>query len=100
MAQSLRTVNACESIQAHFNGLFCSGHHIIFVLVFASALQKIQNGTFIEMRSVTTRRFKKSATLKQQDLLCYTIGQYRDNLISKIEFVSSVSYKFLPNTNL
>jgi len=27
-------------------------------------------------------------------------GQYRANLISRTDFVSSVSYKFLPNTNL
>jgi len=47
------------------------------------------------MRSVTTRRFKKSATSKKDDLISSKIGQYRGNLISRIEFVSSVSYTFL-----
>jgi hypothetical protein len=52
------------------------------------------------MRSVTTRRFKKSATFKKEDLISSKIGQHSVNLISRIEFVSSVSYKFLPNTHL
>jgi len=51
-ASSLRTINACELFHAHFNTLFYSAHHKIFVLVFA--LQKIQNETYIKMRSVTT----------------------------------------------
>jgi len=57
-ASSLRTIN--------FNALFYSAHHKISVLV--SALQKIQNGTYIKMRSVSTRRFKKSATFKRRGL--------------------------------
>ena len=51
-ASSLRTINACEVFRAHFNALFYSEHHKIFVLV--SALQKIRNDTYIKMRSVTT----------------------------------------------
>jgi hypothetical protein len=69
-----------------------------FVLV--SALQKIQNEAYIKMRSVTTRKFKKSATFKKEHLISSKIGQYSVNLISRIEFVSSVSYKFLPNKHL
>ena len=37
-ASSWRTINACELLHAHFNALFYSAHHKIFVLV--SALQK------------------------------------------------------------
>jgi len=94
-ASSLRTINACEVFHAHFNTLFYSAHHKIFVLV--PALQKIQNETYIKMRSVPTRRFRKSATFKQENLISSKSGLYRVNLISKIEFVSSVSYKFLSN---
>jgi hypothetical protein len=97
-ASSLRTTNACELFHAHFNALFYSAHHNIFVLV--SALQKIQNETYIKMRSVSTRRFKKSATFKKEDLNSSKSGEYRFNLISIIELVSSVSHKFLPNTHL
>jgi hypothetical protein len=61
-ASSLRTINACELFHAHFSAVFYSAHHKIFVLV--SVLQKILNETYIKMRSVTTRRFKKSATFK------------------------------------
>jgi hypothetical protein len=96
-ASSYRTTNACESFLAHFNALFYSAHLNIFVLV--SELQKAQNETYIKMRSVTTRRLKKSATVKKEDFISSKIGQYRANLISRIEFVSSVSYKFLPNTD-
>jgi hypothetical protein len=39
---------------------------VFFVLV--SALQKIQNDTYIKMRSVTTQRFKKSATFKKEEI--------------------------------
>jgi len=42
----------------------------------------------------------KSATFKKDDLISSKTGQYSANLTSRTEFVSSVSYKFLPNTNL
>ena len=90
-SSSLRTINAWELLLAHFSALFYSAHRNIFVLI--SALQKIQNETCIKMRSVTVRRFKKSATFKKEGLISSKIGQYRVNLISGIEFVSSVSFK-------
>ena len=97
-ASSLRTIKACELFHAHFDALFYIVHHNIFVLV--SALQKIQNETYIKVRNVTTRRFKKSVTFKKEDLISSKTGQYSVNLISRTEFVSTVSYKFLPNTHL
>ena len=63
---SLRTIKACESCHAHFNALLYSAHPNIFDLV--SALQIIKNETYIKI-SVTTRRFKKSATVKKEDLI-------------------------------
>jgi hypothetical protein len=51
------------------------------------------------MWCVTTRRIKKSALVKK-GFISPKIWQYRANLISRIEFVSSISYKFLPNTHL
>ena len=51
-ASSLRTIKACELFHTHFNTLFYSPHHNNLVLV--SALQKIQNETYIKMRSVST----------------------------------------------
>jgi len=65
-ASSLRTINACELFHPYFNSLFYSAHHNIFVLV--SALQKFQNETYIKMRGVTRRRFRKSTTFKNEDL--------------------------------
>ena len=95
---SSRIINTCESFHAHFSALFYSAHPNIFVHV--SALKKIQDETYIKMRSVITRRLKKSATIKQENFISSKIGQYRANLILRIEFVSSMSYKFLPNTHL
>jgi len=69
-ALSLRTINACES--SHFNALFCSSHPNNFVLV--SALRKIQNGTYIKVRSVTTQKPKKSATVKKEKFISSKIG--------------------------
>ena len=97
-ASSLKTTNARQLFHAHFNALFYSAHHKISVLV--SALHKVQNDNCIKMKSVTTRRFKKSATFKQEDLISSKSGQYKVNLISRIESVSSVLYKFLSNTHL
>jgi len=72
-ASSLRTINVCELFHAHFNAPFYSVHQIFFVLVYA--LQKMQKETYIKMRSVTTRRFKKSATSKKENLISQKIGQ-------------------------
>jgi hypothetical protein len=47
-----------------------------------------------------TKILKKSATLKKEDLISTKIGACKVNLISRIEFVSSVSYQFQPNTHL
>ena len=81
-ATSLSTIIACESFHAHFNALFYSAHPNIYITV--SALQKIQHETYIKMRSVTTRRLKKSATVKKEDFISSKIVQYRTNLISRI----------------
>jgi len=53
-ASSMRTIKACKLFHAHFNALFYIANHKIFFLV--SALQKIQNETYIKMRSVTKRK--------------------------------------------
>ena len=98
-ASSLRTMNACELFHAHFNALFSSAHHNIFFL-YLHCKNTEWDISYIKMRSVTTGIFNKSVTIKEEDLISSKIGQYRVNLISRIEFVSSVSYKFLPNTHL
>jgi len=49
------------------------------------------------------KKYRMRPTAKGEDLkhqLHSKRGQYRANLISRTDFVSSVSYKFLPNTNL
>ena len=71
-ASSLRTTKACELLHAHFKALIYSMNHKIFVLI--SALQKIQNETYIKMRSVITRKLKKSAAFKQEDLISSKFG--------------------------
>jgi len=92
-ASSMRNMNACESYHAHCNDLFCSAQCSCICTA------KTQNETYIKMRNVTKRRLKISATVKKEDFNFSKIGQYRANLISRKEFVSTVSYKFLPNTH-
>jgi len=60
-ASSLKTIKTCELLHSYFNALFYSAYPNIFVLVFT--LQEIQNETYIKMRSITTRRLKKSAAV-------------------------------------
>ena len=96
-ASSFRTINAYESFHAISMQLY-SAHPNIFVLV--SALQKIKNEAYIKMRSITTRRLKTSATIKKEEFISSKIRQYRANLISRFEYVSSVPHKFLQGTNL
>jgi hypothetical protein len=65
-ASSLRTINACESFHAHFNAFLQCAFQYFFLI---SALQKIQNETYIKIRSITTRRLKKSPTVKKEDFI-------------------------------
>jgi hypothetical protein len=71
-----------------------SPHHcgrcILIFLFLHLKWKKIQNRTITKMRDVILRRHETSATVKKQDLSS-KIGQYRANLISRIEFISSVS---------
>ena len=62
-----------------------------------SATAKVQNGTYIKIIIVTTRRFKKSATFKKEGKLLKS-EKCRFNLISRIDFLLG-SYKFLTNTH-
>jgi hypothetical protein len=57
------TINACESFHAHFGALFYSAHHNIFVL---SALQKVQNETYIKMRTSLHKDLKISYSKKKR----------------------------------
>ena len=87
-------INACQLFHAHFNTLFYSANHKIFVLV--SALQKKYRMRRIPKREMSLHEdLKNSATFKKEDLISSKIGQYWANLISRIEFVSSVSYIYI-----
>ena len=57
-----------------------------------------QNEAYIKMRSVTTRRLKKPHSRKR--IYSPQKLEYRSNLNSRIEFVSSVSFTFLTNNSL
>jgi hypothetical protein len=96
-APSWGTINACELLHANSNALFYSEHHKIVVLV--SALQEIQNETS-KWEVSLHEDLKNQLHTKKENLISSKIEQYMVNLISRIEFVSSVSYKFLLNTNL
>ena len=95
-APSHKTTKACESFHAHFNALSYSAHPNIFVLV--SALQKIQNETYIHMRCVTTRRLTKSASVKKGTSSPEKLNYIGLTLFRKSNFFHQC-HKFLPNTH-
>ena len=97
IASSLRTIKACELFHAHFNALLYSAHHESFVLAYT--LKKYRMRPTSKWEVSLQQDLKKSATSKKEDLISPKIGQYRVNRISRIAFVSSVSYKFLPHTH-
>jgi len=87
-----------ELFHAHFNALFYSAHHNIFVLYLHC--KKYRMIPTSKWEASLHEDLKKSATFKKENLIFSNIGQYvyRVNLISRIEFVSLVSHNFLPNT--
>ena len=84
-----------ESFHAHFNGLFYSAQHTVFVLV--SALQKYTIPTSIWEAS-PHEDLKNQQPSKKDHFIFSKIGQYKADVIYRIEFVISVSYKFAPHT--
>jgi len=61
--------------------MHCFTVRIIKILFLYLYCKKTQNETYIKMIIVTTRRFRKSVTFKQEDLISSKSGQYRVNLI-------------------
>jgi len=55
-ASSLRTINACELFHAHFNVIFHSAHHNIFVLLFLLTAGRKSSCLGLTTRDVTDTR--------------------------------------------
>jgi len=73
---------------------------ILIFLFLSLHCKKLQNETYIKMRSITKGKLKKiSYSQKKEESISSNIGQNRAKLISRIEFVSSISYIFLHNTH-
>ena len=87
------STNACELFHTHFKALVGRARPNVFVL--ETAQEKTQNKTHTKMQGDNTRRLKNQQPSKK----VLKIGRYLANLSSRIEFVTPVSHKFLPNAD-
>ena len=70
--------------------MFYKSHPHIFLVI--ETLKSIQQDTYILMRSKSTKKNEKQEFLRKK-MSCLTRGE-----ITQMEFVKSVSFKFLPKT--
>lgn len=95
-ASSCRTTNACESFHSRFNKSFYSPHPNIFQ--FVDSLLNFQSEVYVKIN--TSNKFQKVVrrTVKlKQDYLEVKINNYKQNLIDRLTFIKSVSFKYAPN---
>ena len=87
-----RTTNCCESFHSKFNSCFYSAHPNIFQ--FMDVLKEVQIETYIKLRSSNKLQNLKS---KNKEIFIKTeMDKYKNNEISRFEFLKNVCYKFLP----
>jgi DNA-dependent RNA polymerase auxiliary subunit epsilon len=85
------SINVRELFRTHFKAQVDRARPNVFVQ--ETAQEKTQNKTYTKMQGDNTRRLKNQQPSKKVS----KIRRYLANLSSRIEFVTSVSHKFLPN---
>jgi hypothetical protein len=89
----LRTTNACESFHSRFNASFYSTHPSLFL--FIDALKDFQVDTLLKIRGSNVKAVVKDARVKNRvKFLSNQLSLYSSGSISRMQFVSSVSYQF------
>ncbi|KAE9542890.1 hypothetical protein AGLY_002801, partial [Aphis glycines] len=89
-ATTVRTTNSCESYHSRLNRRFYSPHPNIFN--FIDELLEVQSETQIKLRS---KNQKKKTTLDKEQNLRKQMTKYTSNVITRFEFIKSISMKFL-----
>ena len=65
------------------------------IYVFLEAINEIQTHSYLKMNCSRTIRNNKTSTEKQH-LLEQQIRYYEENEINRLEYVESISFKFVP----
>lgn len=91
-----RTTNACESFHSYFNSNFYNSHPSLFN--FVNILINFQAQTYIKINSANCSAKKlKSVTKKKQNFIQAKIQDYRNNILSKHDFVKVMCFNYLPH---
>ena len=90
---SNRTTNSCESFHAKLNSLFYTSHPNIYI--FIDALKEIQSNTYIQIRSKELCK-KSKHNIEKENILREQMTKYKNNEISRLQFIKLVSLKYLP----
>lgn len=94
-ASTNRTTNGCESFHAKFNGYFYTAHPNVYN--FIEILKNIQSETYIKLRSSNSLK-KHKKLLEQETHLRKEMLRFSNRNCSRLEYVETVSLKFLPIT--
>lgn len=90
-----RTTNACESFHSAFNANFYYAHPNLYH--FIDILKDFQISTYVKIRSTNKENKKiRSNTMKKQQYISDTIAKYKSGAISLLDFVTCLSYRYLP----
>lgn len=89
----MRTTNACESFHSKLNSVFYSSYPNIFQ--FLEVLKNVQTDVYIKMRS-SNQTQKRRMTVEKENYIHEIMRQYKDQVITRLEFVEILAYKNLP----
>lgn len=91
-----RTTNACESFHSKLNSMFYHSHPNIFKLL--EALNEVQSGSYTKMNNFTAaRNIKRSKlTVEKEAFVDSQMIQLSNGEITRLQFIQTVSRKFLP----
>lgn len=89
-AELTRTTNACESFHSHFNKSFYHTHPSIFKTI--EVLVEVQVESHFKLKNIEIPlKYQNLYSKKKRDFVQNKITEFNNNLISRINFVQSVS---------
>jgi hypothetical protein len=89
----MRTTNACKSFHSKLNSMFYFSYPNIFQ--FLEVLKNVQTDVNIKIRS-SNQTQKRRMTVEKENYIHEIMRQYKDQVITRLEFVEILAYKNLP----
>ncbi|XP_071176290.1 uncharacterized protein [Mytilus edulis] len=93
-----RTNNGPESFHSHYNEQFYSHHPNIYV--FMDVIKKIQAVTYVKMRTLDMPASVRKPDKEKTDFVIDKYGRYRNDEITRKEYIRCVAYKYSARTDL